>query len=80
MSIESTKEFLKKIRKDRTLRGKLAQKGPEEAAAVAAESGFDVTAEELSQAEQELKKAFHDLGLRKAQKCGLPVTGSPFFL
>ncbi|MBR2737413.1 MAG: hypothetical protein IKD88_01685 [Lachnospiraceae bacterium] len=31
-------------------------KGPEEAAAVAAEAGFDVTAEELAQAEQELKK------------------------
>lgn len=60
MKPEKAKEFLELVIKDETLRSRLAEKGPDEAAAIARELGFDVTAEELTQAEKELRKLPQD--------------------
>ena len=55
MSMENAKEFLKKAISDEALRERLQEKSPEQAAAAAAELGFDLTAEELLAAEAELR-------------------------
>lgn len=56
MKLEKAKEFLELVIKDEVLRSRLAEKEPYEAAAIAGELGFDVTAEELIQAGNELRR------------------------
>ena len=48
-------EFLKKVISDEALKVRLAVKAPAQAAAVAAELGFEVTEDELLAAEKELR-------------------------
>ncbi len=56
MKLEKAKEFLELVIKDESLRTRLAGKEPDEAAAIAGELGFDVTAEDLLQAGNELRR------------------------
>ena len=49
-------EFLNKVLSDETLKAQLADKAPAQAAEVAAELGYNVTAEEIAAAEKELRK------------------------
>lgn len=56
MSKENAKEFLKKVISDEALRERLNEKTPEQTAVIAAESGYDLTAEDLLAAEAELRR------------------------
>ncbi len=49
-------EFLNKVLSDETLKAQLADKSSAQAAEVAAELGYNVTAEEIAAAEKELRK------------------------
>lgn len=69
MKLEKAKAFLELVIKDETLRSRLAEKEPDEAAAIAKELGFDVTAEELTQAGNELR--------RRPNNCETPEPLSP---
>ena len=55
MALENAKMFLNQIMKDKALRARVAGKAPDGVAVIAKELGFDVTAEELKQAEQDLR-------------------------
>ncbi len=55
MAVENAKKLLERIMKDAALRARAAEKGPAEVAALAKELGYDVTAEELARAEQDLR-------------------------
>ena len=57
MALENARKFLEQVMKDKALRARTAEKEPVEVVAIARELGFDVTAEELMQAEQALKNA-----------------------
>ena len=57
MALENAKRFLEQVMKDKALRARVAEKEAGEVVAIAKELGFDVTAEELMQAEQALKNA-----------------------
>lgn len=48
-------EFLKKVLSDEALKARLADKEPSQAAAIAAELGYNITEEELISAEEELR-------------------------
>ena len=54
MANNTAKEFLNKVISDEALRERLADKDPSQAAAVAAELGYAVTAKELLEAKKEL--------------------------
>ena len=56
MALENAKEFLKKAMTDETLRQKIVSLQPDEVVFVAAGSGYEFTAEELEQAENELRQ------------------------
>lgn len=55
MGAENAKSFLKMAEGDEKLRKRLGEKTPEQAAAAAAELGFELTADELLSAEAELR-------------------------
>ena len=55
MGAENAKSFLKMDEGDEELRKRLGEKTPEQAAAAAAELGFELTADELLAAEAELR-------------------------
>ena len=69
MKLEKAKEFLELVIKDGSLRARLAGKEPDEAAAIAKELGFDVAAEDLLQAGNELR--------RQSPDCETPEVLSP---
>lgn len=55
MAYEDAKNYLEKAIKDEELRTRLEGKEPDEAAVMAKELGFDVSAEEIVQAERDLR-------------------------
>ena len=56
MANNKAAEFLNKVLSDEKLKAQLADKAPAQAAEVAAELGYNVTAEEIAAAEKELRK------------------------
>ena len=56
MANNKAAEFLNKVLSDETLKAQLADKSSAQAAEVAAELGYNVTAEEIAAAEKELRK------------------------
>ena len=56
MANSKAEEFMNKVLSDETLKAQLADKAPAQAAEVAAELGYNVTAEEIAAAEKELRK------------------------
>ena len=56
MSNSKAADFLGKVLSDEALRARLADKAPAQAAELAAELGYNVTAEEIAAAEKELRK------------------------
>ena len=56
MANNKAAEFLNKVLSDETLKAQLADKSYAQAAEVAAELGYNVTAEEIAAAEKELRK------------------------
>ena len=56
MSTNKAAEFLNKVLSDEALKAQLADKSPAQAAELAAELGYEVTEEELIEAEKELRR------------------------
>ncbi|MBQ1535150.1 MAG: Nif11-like leader peptide family natural product precursor [Ruminococcus sp.] len=56
MANNKAEEFMNKVLSDETLKAQLADKSSAQAAEVAAELGYNVTAEEIAAAEKELRK------------------------
>ena len=56
MAQENAKKFLEKVWADETLRDRIGGKAPEEIVEIAAEQGFDVTAEDLKNAAESFRK------------------------
>ena len=56
MAQENAKKFLEKVWADETLRDRIGGKAPEEIVEIAAEQGFDVTADDLKNAAESFRK------------------------
>ena len=56
MALENAQKFLERVMADEALRERVAEKEPAEVAAVAKELGFEVTAEELIEAANMMRK------------------------
>lgn len=81
MANNKAEEFMNKVLSDETLKAQLADKSSAQAAEVAAELGYNVTAEEIAAAEKGFvsKTARRSLSLTlmtwirlPAERCGLP--------
>ena len=57
MNKENAKIFLEQVMKDEALRARIADKEPADVVEIAKELGFDVTADDLAQAERALRNA-----------------------
>ena len=68
MAQENAKKFLEKVWADETLRDRIGGKTPEEIVEIAAEQGFDVTAEDLKKAAESFRKESAETNDAAAEK------------